>query len=340
MIDGKFFRVWLALFSVVVAVFSLNSTALAKSSLKTPTVNWHASTVPDASRINLNKILTTSSTGLAKFSTQGPCAVKGLFLITTKVGSCRIALRLGATSNFIASASSMIVQVRKKTELNVLATASLANAFNALGNTYSARFLNVSVKFSFAGSATLATQIQQGARVDIVAMADTTNIEKVVNSGEINRSTVAVLVRNKLAILVPRGNPQKINSLNDLTRVGLKVVLCDSSQPCGSYATTLLTKAGITFTVASREASASGVVLRIATGEADAGIAYITDGLVSGDKVDAVKISDNLNITADYLIGVARKPNSKDSLAISSFIAMALGEPGRKIFSDLGFGLP
>lgn len=340
MIHGKLFRARLALFIVAAAVLGLNSTTSAKSFLKTPTVNWHASTLPDASRINLNKILTTNSTGSTKFSTQGPCTVKGLFLITTKVGSCRIQLRLGANSNFAAIKSSVIVQVKKKTELNVLATASLANAFNALGDAYSARFLNVSVKFSFAGSATLATQIQQGAPVDIVAMADAVNMNKVLLSGDIDQKSVSLLARNRLAILVQRGNPQKINLLIDLTRAGLKVVLCDISQPCGSYAATLLNRANITFTVASREASASGVVSRIASGEADAGIAYITDGLVSGDKVDAVKISDNVNVTADYLIGIARKPNSKDSLAISSFIAMAKSVAGREIFSDLGFGLP
>lgn len=340
MISGKLTRASLAFLIAVAAVLGLDSTASAKSFLTTPTVTWHASTLPDASQINLNKIFTTNSTGQTKFATQAPCTVKGKFLITTKVGTCKVELRVGATSNFAATASKAIVQVKKKTELNVLATASLTNAFTALGDVFSARFLNVSVKFSFAGSATLVTQIQQGAPVDIVAMADTMNIDKVVNSGEIDRSTVAVLVRNQLAILVPRGNPQKIFALSDLNRSGLKVVLCDISQPCGRYAATVLTKANISFMVASREASASGVVLRVAIGEADAGIAYITDGLISGDKVDAVKITDNLNIVVDYSIGVARKPKSKDSTAISSFVAMAHGEPGRKIFGDLGFALP
>ena len=275
-----------------------------------------------------------------KLNTRGSCDVKGKYIATQKVGICQIELRLAATPKFAAITSSAIIQVKKKTELTVLAAASLANSFEAIGKVFMAKYLNVSVKFNFAGSATLATQIQQGAPVDIVAMADTSNIEKVVASGDIERRSVSTLVRNQLAILVQRGNPQKISSLNDLTRSGLKVVLCDISQPCGKYAATVLTKANVSFTVASREASASGVVLRVGLGEADAGIAYVTDGLVAGDKVDAIKIAENLNLIADYPIGVATSPTTKDRAAISAFMATACGKVGRQIFVDNGFILP
>ena len=94
------------------------------------------------------------------------------------------------------------------------------------------------------------------------------------------------------------------------------------------------------FAVASREASASGVVSRIGLGEADAGIAYFTDGLVAGDKVDAVKIADDLNLTAEYPIGVATKPQTKDKSAIVAFIAMAKSSVGRKVLAENGFILP
>jgi molybdate transport system substrate-binding protein len=222
----------------------------------------------------------------------------------------------------------------------VLVTASLANSFEKIGKVFMAKFLNVSVRFSFAGSATLVTQIQQGAPVDIVAMADTINMNKVLSSGDIDQKSVSIVARNKLAILVQRGNPLKIETLSDLARSGLKVVLCDLAQPCGRYAATILSKANVSFAVVSREASASGVVSRIGLGEADAGIAYLTDGLVAGDKVDAVKIADNLNLTAEYPIGVAAKPATKDNSAIVAFIAMAKSSVGRKVLAENGFILP
>ena len=340
MFDSKFVAMWRGLFAASLVWLACGTAVLAKSYVTTPTVVWLASSVPDSARIKLSKIVKTNSTAQMKLTTQGPCAVKGKFLTTTKVGTCKIELRLSATPKFVAITSSAMVQVKKKTELTVLATASLANSFEKLGKTFMSRFTHVSVKFNFSGSATLVTQIQQGAPVDIVAMADTANMEKVLKSGDIDRKTVTILVRNKLAILVQRGNPQKINMLNDLTRIGLKVVLCDLAQPCGKYAATVLSKANVSFTVASREASASGVVLRIGLGEADAGLAYLTDGLVAGDKVDAVKIADNLNLIAEYPIGVAARPTTKDKAAIVAFMAMTKSAVGRAVFAENGFVLP
>ncbi len=340
MFDPKFVVMRRGLFAASLVWLACGTPVLAKSYATTPTVIWLASSVPDSARIELSKIVATNSTAQMKLMTQGSCAVKGKLLTTTKVGTCKIELRLSESPKFAPITSTAMIQVKKKTELTVLATASLANSFETLGKTFMNRFRHVSVKFSFSGSATLATQIQQGAPVDIVAMADTANMETVLKSGDIDQKTVTILVRNKLAILVQRGNPRKINTLNDLTRTGLKVVLCDLAQPCGKYAATVLSKANISFIVASREASASGVVLRVGLGEADAGLAYLTDGLVAGDKVDAVKIADNLNLIVEYPIGVAARPTTKDKAAIVAFMAMTKSAVGRAVFAENGFVLP
>jgi len=329
----------IAIFAVL-AWFLWGTSVLAQSQPTKPTVSWLASSVPDAARIEISKIVVTNSTAQMRLTTQGSCAVKDDFLITARVGICKIELRLNSTPKFTTTTSVKIIQVKKKTELDVLVTASLANSFEKIGQVYMGRYLNVSVRFNFAGSATLVTQIQQGAPVDIVAMADTMNMNKVLSSGDVDKKSVSILARNKLAILVRRGNPQNIKTLGDLTRSGLKVVLCDLAQPCGKYAATVLSKANVLFAVASREASASGVVSRIDLGEADAGIAYLTDGLVAGDKVDAVKISDNINLTAEYPIGIATKPKTKDKSAIVAFIAMTKSSVGRKILAENGFILP
>ena len=326
--------------AIVLVSMTLSTVVSAKSYATTPTVTWLAISVPVSARIELSKIVETDSNAQMKLITQGSCVANSKFLTTTKVGRCKIEIQLSATPKFAAITSAAIVQVKNRTELNVLAAASLGNSFESIGKIFMAGFLNVSMKFNFAGSATLATQIQQGAPVDIVAMADIANMEKVLASSDISRKSVTTLVRNQLAILVQRGNPQKIYSLGDLTRRQLKVVLCHLAQPCGKYAATVLTKANVSFAVASREASASGVVLRVGLGEADAGIAYITDGAVTGDKVDAVKIADGLNLIFEYPIGVAVKPTTNDTAAISAFMAMVKSSVGRKVFAENGFLLP
>ena len=340
MFASKFVAAWRMAIVAVFVWFLWGTSVLAQSQPTKPTVSWLASSAPDSSRIELSKIFETNSTAKMRLITQGSCEVKGNFLTTTKVGNCKIELQLNSTPKFTATKSVTIIQIKKKTELNVLVTASLANSFEKIGKVFMAKFLNVSIRFNFAGSATLVTQIQQGAPVDIVAMADTINMNKVLSSGDVDKKSISILARNKLAILVQRGNPQNLKTLGDLTRSGLKVVLCDLAQPCGRYASIVLSKANVSFAVASREASASGVVSRIGLGEADAGIAYLTDGLVTGDKVDAVKIADNFNLIAEYPIGVATKPNTKDKSAIGAFIAMTKSSVGRKILAENGFILP
>jgi molybdate transport system substrate-binding protein len=253
------------------------------------------------------------------------------------VGKCRIQLSIASTQKYSATTAVKAIEVKNKVELNILAAASLGEAFEELRELFIARYLHVSIRFNFAGSSTLVTQIQQGATFDIVALADTASMDRLVSSAEIDKSSVSILVRNRLAILVQSGNPQKISDLVDLARAGLKVVLCDQSQPCGRYASEILAKAKIRVTPTSSESSASGVVSRIALGEADVGIAYITDGLIAGDKVEAIVIADSQNVLANYPIGVARKPKSKDSEVIDAFIATAKSKVGKKVFASRGF---
>jgi molybdate transport system substrate-binding protein len=234
----------------------------------------------------------------------------------------------------------MSSQAGKTTELNVHVAASMSAVFTSLGDAFEDQFPDVSLKFNFGGSATLATQIQQGAPADIVVMADSSTIEKLIASGDVRSSDVADLAYNRLAILVQRGNPEKIKSLADLTRPDLAVIQCDSSQPCGAYADTLLSRGNIALKAVSREANASTVVARVASGEADAGISYITDGLAAGDKVDVVSIPESLNVAANYPMAVVAEPSSRDSSAIAAFVSMARGALGDELLRNAGFELP
>ena len=56
--------------------------------------------------------------------------------------------------------------------LTVLAAASLTGAFTKIGDQLHARNPDLDVRFSFQGTPTLVTQIQQGAQADLFASAD------------------------------------------------------------------------------------------------------------------------------------------------------------------------
>lgn len=226
------------------------------------------------------------------------------------------------------------------TELNIHVAASLSGVFTELGEEFETQFPDVRVTYNFAGSSTLVTQIEQGAPADIVVMADSANINKLIASGNVNATDVADLALNELAILVTEGNPSNITTLSDLARGETRVVLCDEAQPCGRYATTVLATSGVELEPVSREANAAAVVARVANGEADAGIAYLTDGLVADDGVEAVRIPASINVVTNYPIAAVAEPSSGDADAVRAFIDLARGPIGDRILTDAGFSLP
>jgi len=222
-----------------------------------------------------------------------------------------------------------------RVELNVLAASSLSSAFTAIADEFMNTH-NITVTLSFAGSSTLATQIEEGAPVDVVAMADNTNMDRIVSTGNISESSVTTFARNQLAILTAKDNPQAITALRDLMRQDLTIVLCDVSQPCGRYAAELFSNADITVEPSSRESSISGVISRIRTGEADAGIGYASD-LVANTDISGVAIPAVDNIVAAYPVGIASQPSSGSSTAAQLFVDFLMSEKGQTLLSSFGF---
>lgn len=223
-----------------------------------------------------------------------------------------------------------------RVELNVLAASSLSSAFTTIADEFMRTNTNITVTLSFAGSSTLATQIEEGAPVDVVAMADNTNMDRIVSTGNISEPSVTTFAKNQLAILTAKDNPGGITSLRDLMRRDLTIVLCDVSQPCGRYAAELFSNAGIEVKPASRESSISGVISRIRTGEADAGIGYASD-LVANTDISGVTIPTANNIVATYPVGIASQPSSGSSTAAQLFVDFLMSEKGQTLLSSFGF---
>ena len=205
--------------------------------------------------------------------------------------------------------------------ITVLAAASLTGAFTKIGSDFEKEHPGTSVKFSFAGSSTLVTQIQQGAPADVFASADQPNMQKIVD-GALNQGSPETFARNRLEIVVHAGNPKQIAGLSDLSRSGLIVVLCAPAVPCGRYGSQALQMAGVTVKPASLETDVKAVVSKVALGEADAGIVYVTDVKAGGSSVAGVPIPDSQNVIATYPI-VTLKDSQNLSLA-TAFIGYVL----------------
>jgi molybdate transport system substrate-binding protein len=199
--------------------------------------------------------------------------------------------------------------------LQVFAASSLTEAFGALGEAFESAHPGVDVRFNFAASSALAQQITEGAPADVFVSADEPNMAKVVDGGDVVGSPV-VVARNRLSIVVEKGNPKGIASLRDLAHAGTVVVLCAPEVPCGRYAAAALSKAGVTVKPASLEENVKAVVTKVSLGEADAGIVYVTDVKASSKDVDgvAIDIAGAADLHAVYPAAVVR-PDGDRALA-------------------------
>lgn len=216
--------------------------------------------------------------------------------------------------------------------VTVLAAASLTDAFDELGRRFEAAS-EVDVTFSYDASSTLAQQVVGGAPADVLATADDVTMRRAADAGAVDPP--AVFARNKLAIVVRAGNPEGIRALSDLARPGLVVVLCAEQVPCGRFGQQVLERAGVEVQPRSLEANVKGVVSKVVLGEADAGLAYVTDARASGRDVEAVSIPDAHNVVAEYPIAVAR--SAPNRAAATAFVEFVRSPQGRGVLESFGF---
>jgi molybdate transport system substrate-binding protein len=223
-----------------------------------------------------------------------------------------------------------------KGSLTVFAAASLAEAFGKAGADFHQLHPAATVRFNFAGSPTLVTQITEGAQADVFASADQPNMDRVTGAG-LGAGTPRIFARSKLEIVVEKGNPRHIAGLADLARPGLLVVLAGPTVPAGKYAREALQAAGVKVTPVSAETDVKSVVSKVALGEADAGIVYLTDVSAASSTVDGVAIPDQYNVVAAYPAVVLR--DAPNPVAARAYLDYLLGA-GRANLASFGFAAP
>ena len=220
------------------------------------------------------------------------------------------------------------------TTLTVFAAASLTQPFTAIGNEFEKAHPGVTVQFSFGGSSDLVEQIQNGAPADVFASADEPNMDKL-QSSVANRTDFA---SNTLEIAVPPDNPAGITNVGGLTRPGIKTVVCAAPVPCGAAEQQMEKKAGLTLEPVSEEQSVTDVLGKVESGEADAGIVYVTDVKGAGSKVKGVPIAKADQVVNTYPIASVK--DSKNAAVAKEFIDFVATGAGQQTLADAGFAKP
>ncbi|MGH7741273.1 MAG: molybdate ABC transporter substrate-binding protein [Candidatus Eiseniibacteriota bacterium] len=232
-----------------------------------------------------------------------------------------------------------------KRSTTVFAAASLSDAFKEIGHNLEQR-QNIHVDFNFAGSQQLAAQIEQGATADLFASADMRWMDYLRE-----RSMVApgdtVFCHNRLVVVVPKANPARIKSIQDLARPGVKLVLAAQAVPVGEYSRECLhnlshlpdfgddfaTKA--LHNVVSEEENVKSVVSKVQLNEADAGLVYWSDVTPAVSRLVRVfEIPKGANVLASYPIARLRRQKHPDEA--DAFLSYLLSSEGQAILVQNG----
>jgi molybdate transport system substrate-binding protein len=240
--------------------------------------------------------------------------------------------RLGVA---VALAAALLVgcsasQGATATTVTVFAAASLREAFDEIAVELEAA-TGIAVRLSYGASDALAAQIRDGAPVDVFASASPAEIDAVARASGILEKRI--FARNRLSVIVPARNRARIETIDDLARPDVKLVLAAAGVPAGRYAREMLRRAGIERdalrNVVSNESSVKGVLQKVALDEADAGVVYRSDVTKA---VRVIDVPSSAQVVAEYPVAALR-----DVPAARRFVDYLLSAQGRATLERHGF---
>lgn len=222
-------------------------------------------------------------------------------------------------------------------KLTVSAAASLTDSFDELSKDFEKDHPGVDVTVNYGGSSSLVQQLIEGAPADVFASADEKNMKKLTDK-DLAAGEPSIFATNVLTLVVPKDNLAGITSFQDVVDKDVKLVTCASEVPCGS-ATEKVEKANdVTLKPVSQENAVTDVLGKVTSGQADAGIVYVTDAKSAGDKVTSIDIPKTDEAVNKYPV-VALKDAPQKELA-DEFVELVKGERGQEVLKNAGFGTP
>lgn len=221
--------------------------------------------------------------------------------------------------------------------VTVFAAASLTEAFTELGHDFEAKHDGVTVRFNFAGSSTLAQQINQGAPADLFAAASPTTMARVVDDRGVAGEPVT-FVRNRLEIVVPAGNPGGVRGLADFARADLKLALCAEQVPCGAAAAKVFRLAEVGPRPDTLEQDVKAALTKVRLGEVDAALVYRTDVRAAGEEVEGIEFPESGQAVNDYPLALLKQ--APNPAAAKAFRAYLRSPAGQSVLARSGFDQP
>jgi len=259
--------------------------------------------------------------GLAAACSRGPASGTSAGATTTTAAS-------SGSATTVATATSAV-----SGNITVFADSVLKFAMDEMGRAFSLNHPGTGVSFTFGSSDALVNQIAGGAVADVFVSSDAGPIGELAQDGALASEPV-VFAKGRLAIVVPKGNPDKITSLSGLAGLtGVVIAACDIETPCGAWTDAVLTRAGVALSPAAREPDGPSVVFLVAAGKARAGLAPLNQA-AGTPQVETVPIPDEEAVLARY--PAAPLTSSGNPAVAAAFVRFLLSPQGQAVIADSG----
>ncbi|WP_066116333.1 molybdate ABC transporter substrate-binding protein [Geminocystis sp. NIES-3709] len=198
------------------------------------------------------------------------------------------------------------------------------------------------VDYSFASSGILQQQIEQGAPIDVFISASSKQMDTLEKKNLLLSNNRKNLLLNQIVLITPQKNSLSLTNFSQLAQPKIKLIAIGEprSVPAGQYAIEVFKNLGILASLESKFVFGNNVretLTYVETGNADAGIVYLTDAK-SSDKVKVITIADKkLHTSIIYPVAVIK--SSKSQQTAKKYLESLQSKTARKIFQKYGFGI-
>ena len=242
----------------------------------------------------------------------------------------------------------------EEVELIVFAAASMTETLTEIKGLYEAANPGVTITYNFDSSGTLKTQIQEGADCDLFisaapkqmnaldaskdADANPDGLDFVLQGSRIN------LLENKVALVVPEGNPKGVESFDQLAEL-LKAgdvffAMGNSDVPVGQYTQKILAF----YELNEEELASAGLITygsnvkevttQVKEASVDCGVVYGTDAFSAGLQVIDTATKE---MCGQVIYPAAVMKNSAHAEAAQAFLDYLTGDEAMAVFEGVGF---
>lgn len=225
-------------------------------------------------------------------------------------------------------------------ELVISAASSLKGVLTAIESAYEQSNPQVHLSFNFGGSGVLAQQIEQGAGVDVFISASNKLMQGLEAQSLLLEGSYQTLLENKLVLVIPADAPYELASVESLKNKEIKSIAVGEVKtvPAGQYALEALEQLGLMDSLKDKliyGKDVKEVLTWVETGNADAGLVYLTDAMASESVIIASEIPENVHSPIVYPIGIIKATAHQDSA--EDFIKFLNSSQAKAIFQQYGF---